>query len=126
MLQRLDVGVHVKWLIQSLEPRKCSRNPGCLLLFLSLLLLSCPSYLQCLEHCLAYNRYSILGNEKIKISQQMFILRLMNPKGQKIPGKMIELCGLGFQTLGLFLPFTSTGKGNSSAMLEISSIGIAL
>ena len=25
----------------------------------------------------------------------MFILRLMNPKGQKIHGNMIELCGLG-------------------------------
>ena len=56
----------------------------------------------------------------------MFILRLMNPKGQKIHGNMIELCGLGFQTLGLFLPFISTGKENSSTMMETSSIGIAL
>lgn len=56
----------------------------------------------------------------------MFILRLMNPKGQKIHGNMTELCGLGFQTLGLFLPFISTGKENSSTMMEISSIGIAL
>ena len=50
----------------------------------------------------------------------------MNPKGQKINGKKIELCGLGLHTLGPLPPFTSTGKESSSTRLEICSIGITL
>lgn len=55
----------------------------------------------------------------------MFILRLMNPKGQKYMETWLELWA-GVSNLGLFLPFISTGKENSSTMMEISSIGIAL